>query len=98
MFISDEFPAVAPSESPVPPSSPIITEKPSTNRTTITVRQGDTTENQLRQLLRAERKRNLLLSSEYRTVQNRNVELITEIKRVKAENGQLLVENEKLLA
>lgn len=52
-----------------------------------------TTENQLRNLLRAERTRNELLSADYDQLQKQNVALATVLQTTKKQNEKLVKEN-----
>lgn len=54
-----------------------------------------TTEKQLRNLLRAERRKNELLSADYSRLQKQNVELATELQILKKQNERLVGENNK---
>lgn len=53
-------------------------------------------ENQLRNLLRKEREKNLSLSSDYRELQRKNLELVKSVKSMKKEIDRLTEENQVL--
>ncbi|XP_031627793.1 myosin heavy chain 95F-like [Contarinia nasturtii] len=70
----------------------------STQRERITISSNEaelTTENQLRKLLREERKKNEVVFAEYRQLQKRNVELQTELQSIKKQNDLLIGENNR---
>lgn len=66
------------------------------HRTQITVPETSTNEDQLRILLQQERKKNSLLSSDYKKIQMRNLNLMESLNKLNNENKTLRQENQKL--